>query len=83
MIDLDSDPTKLIEIVMIGKQLLDHARRFDDLLDLQRRRQIFRDHPGDVRRILSEPPVLNVMHLHSPESAILSAIIFNALIIIA
>ena len=50
MVDLDSNPTKLIEIVEIGKQLLDHARCADDLLDRERRRQVLRDHPGDVRR---------------------------------
>ena len=49
MIDLDSDPTKLIEIVEIGKQLLITRGRAHDLLHRQRRGQVFRDHPGDVR----------------------------------
>ena len=53
MVDLDSNPTKLIEIVEIGKQLLDDARRAHHLLDRQRRGEIFRHHPGDVRRVLS------------------------------
>ena len=52
MVDLDSNPTKLIEIVEIGKQLLDHPRLAHDVLDRQRRGQVLRDHPGDVRRRL-------------------------------
>ena len=55
MVDLESDPTKLIEIVMIGKQYFhDHARRAYDLFDRQRCGQVFRHHSGDVRGILSE-----------------------------
>ncbi len=50
MVDLDSDPTKLIEIVGIGKQLLDDARRADHLLDRQRRGEVLRHHPGAVHR---------------------------------
>ena len=50
MVDLDSNPTKLIEIVEIGKQLLITRGVADDLLDRQRRREVLRDHPGDVRR---------------------------------
>ena len=49
MVDLDSNPTKLIEIVEIGKQLLDYARCVDHVFRRQRRGQIFRHHPGDVR----------------------------------
>ena len=44
MVDLDSNPTKLIEIVEIGKQLLDHARGADDVLDRERRGEVLRDH---------------------------------------
>ncbi len=64
----------------------DDPRRADHLLDRQRRREVLRDHPGDLRRLLSRGTglqALNVMHLATPQSAILSAIIFNALIIIA
>ena len=50
MIDLDSDPTKLIEMVMIGKQLLMSRGALDDFLHRQRCRQIFRDYPGAVHR---------------------------------
>ena len=53
MVDLDSNPTKLIEVVAIGKQLADHARRADHVFDRQRRREIFRDHSGDVHDHLS------------------------------
>jgi soluble P-type ATPase len=49
MVDLDSNPTKLIEIVEIGKQLADDARRTDHILDRQRRGQVLRHHPGHVR----------------------------------
>ena len=52
MVDLDSNPTKLIEIVEVGKQLSDHPRRADHLLDRQRRRQVLRDPAGDLRRHL-------------------------------
>ena len=49
MVDLDSDPTKLIEIVEIGKQLLITRGSLTTFSHRQRRRQIFRHHPGDVR----------------------------------
>ena len=52
MVDLDSNPTKLIEIVEIGKQLLITRGCADDLLDRERRREVLRDHPGHVRRRL-------------------------------
>jgi hypothetical protein len=48
MVDLDSNPTKLIEVVEIGKQLADDPRRADDLQRRQRRGEIFRHHPGDA-----------------------------------
>ena len=50
MVDLDSNPTKLIEIVEIGKQLLITRGVADHVLDRQRRGEVLRDHPGDVRR---------------------------------
>ena len=84
MVDLDSNPTKLIEIVEIGKQLLMTRGVADDVLDRQRRRQVLRDHPGDVRGRL---PGARRAQRHAPrtrpQSAILSAVIFNALIIVA
>ena len=53
MVDLDSNPTKLIEVVEIGKQLLMTRGLADDFLDRQRRREVLRDPPGDVRGDLS------------------------------
>ena len=49
MVDLDNNPTKLIEIVEVGEAAADHARRADDVLDRERRRQVLRDPAGDVR----------------------------------
>ncbi len=53
MVDLDSDPTKLIEIVGPRQAAADDARRAHHLLGGERHREIFRDHPGDVHRLLS------------------------------
>ena len=66
MVDLDSNPTKLIEIVEIGKQLLITRGVADDVLDRQRRREVLRDHPGDVRRRLPGLDTLNIMRLSTP-----------------
>ena len=89
MVDLDSDPTKLIEIVEIGKQLLmtrgalttfsianDVAKYFAIIPAIFVGLYATQGHPGPLS-------ALNIMHLQTPQSAILSAIIFNALIIIA
>ena len=77
MIDLDSDPTKLIEIVEIGKQLLiTRGALANDVA------KYFAIIPALFMAALPELGVLNVMHLSTPQSAILSAVIFNALIII-
>ena len=83
MVDLDSNPTKLIEIVGIGKQLLMTRRALTAFSDCQRRGQILCDHSGDVHGGVPQLAVINIMHLQSPQSAILSAVIFNALIIVA
>ena len=56
MVDLDSNPTKLIEIVEVGEAAADHARRADDLLDRQRRREVLRDPARDVRLHLRDQP---------------------------
>ncbi len=90
MVDLDSNPTKLIEVVEIGKQLLmtrgalttfslanDVAKYFAILPAIFV--GLYAAAPGALGPLVS----LNIMHLHSPASAILSAVIFNALIIIA
>ncbi len=84
MVDLDSNPTKLIEIVEIGKQLLITRGSLTTFSHRQRRGQVLRDHPGHVRRDLSRAE--RAQHhaaRDTPRSAILSAVIFNALIIIA
>ncbi len=90
MVDLDSNPTKLIDIVEIGKQMLmtrgalttfsianDIAKYFAIIPAIFGALYLLRDNNHGPLSIL------NVMYLHSPQSAILSAVIFNALIIIA
>jgi K+-transporting ATPase ATPase B chain len=83
MVDLDSDPTKLIDIVRIGKQLLitrGSLTTFSIANDLAKYFAII---PAMFAGVFPGLAVLNVMQLHSPASAILSAIIFNALVIVA
>ena len=83
MVDLDSDPTKLIEIVEIGKQLLitrGSLTTFSIANDLAKYFAIL---PAMFAGVFPGLDALNVMRLSSPESAILSAVIFNALIIVA
>ena len=65
MVDLDSDPTKLIDIVEIGKQLLITRGFADDVLDRERRGEVFRDHPGDVRRLRERQRAQRSQH-HGP-----------------
>jgi potassium-transporting ATPase ATP-binding subunit len=81
MVDLDNDPTKLIEIVEIGKQLLMTRGTLTTFSIANDVAKYFAIVPALF--ILSIPSLqaLNIMHLHSPESAILSAVIFNAIII--
>jgi K+-transporting ATPase ATPase B chain len=83
MVDLDSDPTKLIEIVAIGKQLLMTRGALTTFSIANDVAKYFAIIPAMFVAFYPELGVLNVMHLQTPESAILSAIIFNALIIIA
>jgi K+-transporting ATPase ATPase B chain len=83
MVDLDSNPTKLIEIVMIGKQLLMTRGALTTFSIANDVAKYFAIIPAMFAAFLPQLGLLNVMHLSSPESAILSAIIFNALIIIA
>ncbi|HEX7776285.1 MAG TPA: potassium-transporting ATPase subunit KdpB, partial [Parvibaculum sp.] len=83
MVDLDSDPTKLIEIVAIGKQLLMTRGTLTTFSIANDVAKYFAIIPAMFAAFYPGLGVLNVMGLHSPESAILSAIIFNALIIIA
>ena len=83
MVDLDSDPTKLIEIVAIGKQLLMTRGALTTFSIANDVAKYFAIIPAIFAAFYPELGVLNVMGLQTPESAILSAIIFNALIIIA
>ncbi|MEO8757523.1 MAG: potassium-transporting ATPase subunit KdpB [Devosia sp.] len=83
MVDLDSNPTKLIEIVEIGKQLLMTRGSLTTFSIANDVAKYFAIVPAMFVAFYPQLQVLNVMQLHSPQSAILSAIIFNALIIIA
>ena len=83
MVDLDSDPTKLIEIVEIGKQLLMTRGALTTFSIANDVAKYFAIIPAMFLAIYPQLDGLNVMGLASPESAILSAIIFNALIIVA
>jgi K+-transporting ATPase ATPase B chain len=83
MVDLDSDPTKLIEIVAIGKQLLMTRGALTTFSIANDVAKYFAIIPAMFVAFYPQLAVLNVMGLKNPESAILSAIIFNALIIIA
>jgi potassium-transporting ATPase ATP-binding subunit len=83
MVDLDSNPTKLIEIVEIGKQLLITRGALTTFSIANDVAKYFAIIPAMFAAVLPELDTLNVMHLSSPRSAILSAVIFNALIIVA
>ena len=83
MVDLDSDPTKLIEIVEIGKQLLITRGSLTTFSIANDVAKYFAIIPAMFAAVYPGLDTLNVMRLHSPQSAILSAVIFNALIIIA
>ncbi|HVJ41212.1 MAG TPA: potassium-transporting ATPase subunit KdpB, partial [Dongiaceae bacterium] len=82
MVDLDSNPTKLIEIVMIGKQLLMTRGALTTFSIANDVAKYFAIIPAMFAAFLPQLGALNIMHLASPQSAILSAIIFNALVII-
>jgi len=83
MVDLDSNPTKLIEIVEIGKQLLITRGSLTTFSIANDVAKYFAIIPAMFAVIYPGLDKLNIMRLHSPQSAILSAVIFNALIIIA
>jgi K+-transporting ATPase ATPase B chain len=82
MIDLDSDPTKLIEIVEIGKQLLITRGALTTFSIANDVSKYFAIIPAIFASTLPSLEALNIMGLKSPQSAILSAVIFNAIIII-
>ncbi len=83
MVDLDSNPTKLIEVVEIGKQLLMTRGSLTTFSIANDVAKYFAIIPAMFVAIYPQLQTLNIMQLQSPQSAILSAIIFNALIIIA
>ncbi|HLX94433.1 MAG TPA: potassium-transporting ATPase subunit KdpB [Verrucomicrobiae bacterium] len=83
MVDLDSNPTKLLEIIEIGKQLLITRGALTTFSIANDVAKYFAIIPAMLMVTFPVIAPLNVMHLHSPDSAILSAVIFNALIIIA
>jgi potassium-transporting ATPase ATP-binding subunit len=83
MVDLDSDPTKLIEIVEIGKQLLITRGALTTFSIANDIAKYFAIIPAMFVALFPGLDLINVMRLHSPQSAILSAVIFNAVIIVA
>jgi len=83
MVDLDSDPTKVIEIVEVGKQLLITRGALTTFSIANDVAKYFAIIPAIFVIALPALGALNVMGLHSPQSAILSAVVFNALIIVA
>jgi len=83
MVDLDSNPTKLIEIVAIGKQLLMTRGALTTFSISNDVAKYFAIIPAMFAGVFPVLNSLNIMHLHNAESAVLSAVIFNALIIIA
>jgi K+-transporting ATPase ATPase B chain len=83
MVDLDSDPTKLIEIVEVGKQMLITRGALTTFSIANDVAKYFAIIPAMFVVALPALAAINIMHLHSPDSAILSAVIFNALIIVA
>jgi K+-transporting ATPase ATPase B chain len=83
MVDLDSDPTKLIDIVEIGKQLLITRGALTTFSVANDVAKYFAIVPAMFAAVYPQLGLLNIMHLATPQSAVLSAVIFNALIIVA
>ena len=83
MVDLDSDPTKLIDVVRIGKQLLITRGALTTFSIANDVAKYFAIIPAMFQAAFPGLGFLNVMGLHSPASAILSAVVFNALVIVA
>ena len=83
LVDLDSDPTKLIDVVQVGKELLVTRGALTTFSVANDVAKYFAILPALFAGIYPQLGALNLMQLHSPQSAILSAIVFNALIIVA
>lgn len=81
MVDLDSDPTKILEVVEIGKQLLITRGSLTTFSIANDIAKYFAIIPAMFTMVLPQMQILNIMHLSTPVSAILSALIFNAIII--
>lgn len=81
MVDLDSDPTKILEVVEIGKQLLITRGSLTTFSIANDIAKYFAIIPAMFTMVLPQMKILNIMHLSTPASAILSALIFNAIII--
>ncbi|AGB81489.1 K+-transporting ATPase, B subunit [Serratia sp. FGI94] len=82
MVDLDSNPTKLIEVVHIGKQMLMTRGSLTTFSIANDVAKYFAIIPAAFAATYPQLNALNIMHLHSPSSAIMSAVIFNALVIV-
>ncbi len=82
MVDLDNDPSKLVEIVRIGKEILITRGALTTFSIANDIAKYFAIVPAALYTVYPQLSVLNVMHLHSAESAVLSAVIFNAIIIV-
>ncbi|AYC33366.1 K(+)-transporting ATPase subunit B [Pseudomonas cavernae] len=83
LVDLDSDPTKLLDVVQVGKELLVTRGALTTFSVANDVAKYFAILPALFASIYPQLGALNIMQLHSPQSAILSAIVFNALIIVA
>ena len=83
MVDLDSDPTKLMDIVEIGKQMLITRGSLTTFSIANDVAKYFAIIPAMFVGVFPELKTLNIMHLANPHSAILSAVIFNAIVIVA
>jgi K+-transporting ATPase ATPase B chain len=83
MVDLDSNPTKLIDVVEIGKQLLITRGSLTTFSIANDVAKYFAIIPALFVAVFPQIKALNILHLHSPQSAVLSAVIFNALVIVA
>jgi K+-transporting ATPase ATPase B chain len=83
MVDLDSDPTKLIDVVEIGKQLLITRGALTTFSIANDLAKYFAILPAMFVALYPQLDALNIMQLATPQSAILSAVVFNALIIVA
>jgi potassium-transporting ATPase ATP-binding subunit len=83
MVDLDSNPTKLIDVVEIGKQLLITRGSLTTFSIANDVAKYFAIIPALFVVVFPQIKALNILHLHSPQSAVLSAVIFNALVIVA